>query len=396
MGGDITARSEYGRGSVFVATLTQIVAERRPMGDMAAASARRTDEQRITFTAPEAEVLVADDFPSNLLVTEGLLAPYRMRVFTCRNGREAVELARERPFDLILMDHMMPEMDGMEATRAVRAMSAEYCRTMPVVALTANAVSGMREMFLENGFNDFLAKPIDMAELDAVLKKWIPAGKRRSISEESEKTPEPAAGPEAAFPEIAGVDVAAGIARLGGSPDLYLELLETFRRDAEACLAALEKDPDQASLPPFITLAHSLKSALANIGATGLSQAAASLEKAGRNGEMSAVRGGLPPFRESLAVLTARIAKLPESYGSGDGGEQCGPELEETLIRLREALESGDYRAADDTLARLRSLPLTGKMRRTVSGIEDFILLAEFRKAADAVAALLECPSGRR
>jgi CheY-like chemotaxis protein len=183
MGGDITVRSEYGKGSVFVVTLEQAVARWEPMGDVNNVSASRAEVQRVTFIAPEAEVLIVDDLSSNLLVAEGLLAPYKMRVTTCPNGREAVELVRERPFDLILMDHMMPEMDGIEATRAVRAMGAEYCRTMPVVALTANAISGMREMFLENGFNDFLAKPIEVAKLDAVLKKWIPPGKLLAVDE---------------------------------------------------------------------------------------------------------------------------------------------------------------------------------------------------------------------
>ncbi|MDR3299206.1 MAG: response regulator, partial [Candidatus Accumulibacter sp.] len=179
MGGDITVTSEYGKGSVFTATLTQRVADRKPMGDMTRVMARREQPHSASFTAPEAEVLIVDDFTSNLLVAEGLLIPYKMRVFTCLNGREAVERVRERSFDLVFMDHMMPEMDGVEATRVIRAMKEERCRTLPIIALTANAVSGMREMFLENGFNDFLSKPIEVTKLDTVLEKWIPAGKRR-------------------------------------------------------------------------------------------------------------------------------------------------------------------------------------------------------------------------
>ncbi|MDR2668505.1 MAG: transporter substrate-binding domain-containing protein, partial [Desulfovibrio sp.] len=154
MGGDVTARSEYGKGSVFTAELIQIVEDPTAMGGPAGTTTTaRAERLRISFTAPEADVLIVDDLPGNLLVAEGLLAPYRMRIFTCLSGREAVELVRARPFDLVLMDHMMPEMDGVEATKAFRAMDEERCRTMPVVALTANAVSGMKEMFLANGFN---------------------------------------------------------------------------------------------------------------------------------------------------------------------------------------------------------------------------------------------------
>jgi signal transduction histidine kinase/CheY-like chemotaxis protein len=181
MDGDISVTSEYGKGSVFTAELTQGVVEHRPRK----ASAARKKPRTVSFIAPEADVLVVDDLRGNLLVAEGLLAPYRMRLVTCANGREAVDLVAKRPFDLVLMDHMMPVMGGVEATLAIRALNEERCRTMPVVALTASAVSGMREMFLENGFNDFLSKPIDVAQLDAVLLRWIPAGKRISMPEEA-------------------------------------------------------------------------------------------------------------------------------------------------------------------------------------------------------------------
>ncbi|MDR1686661.1 MAG: transporter substrate-binding domain-containing protein [Desulfovibrio sp.] len=180
MDGDVTATSEYGKGSVFTAALLQRVVERRLQSVSVAQEKTRT----VTFTAPEAEVLIVDDLPGNLLVAEGLLAPYRMRLFTCANGREAVDLVTERPFDLVLMDHMMPVMGGVEAMLAIRALNEARCRTMPVVALTADAVSGMREMFLENGFNDFLSKPVDVDRLDTVLRQWIPACKRISVPED--------------------------------------------------------------------------------------------------------------------------------------------------------------------------------------------------------------------
>ena len=180
MGGDITVASEYGKGSVFTATLIQAVDDWRPMGDLAATSATRAVEQRISFTAPEAEVLVVDDSPVNLMVAEGLLALYNMRISTCLNGREAVELVQARSFDLVFMDHMMPEMDGMEALAAIRALGGRFSE-LPIAVLTANIIAGMKEIFLANGFNDFLAKPIAHGELDALLQKWIPAAKRQNV-----------------------------------------------------------------------------------------------------------------------------------------------------------------------------------------------------------------------
>jgi signal transduction histidine kinase/CheY-like chemotaxis protein/HPt (histidine-containing phosphotransfer) domain-containing protein len=178
MGGDVAVRSEYGRGSVFTAELTQTVYDRQPMGDITGMKVKRMERRRIGFSAPEAELLVVDDVPANLLVAEGLLARYRARVTTCANGREAVDLVRTRPFDLVLMDHMMPVMDGVEATRAIRALDEERCRTMPVIALTAADALDIKEMFSANGFNDVLSKPVTPVGLDALLRRWIPAAKR--------------------------------------------------------------------------------------------------------------------------------------------------------------------------------------------------------------------------
>jgi signal transduction histidine kinase/DNA-binding NarL/FixJ family response regulator len=385
MGGDITAQSEYGKGSAFTATLTQTVADWKPIGKTSDITTTRVKMQRITFTAPEAEVLVVDDFPSNLLVAEGLLAPYGMRVFTCADGREAVAWVRERSFDLVLMDHMMPEMDGVEATLAIRGLDEEYGRTMPIVALTANAVAGMREMFLENGFNDFLAKPIETARLDAVLKEWIPADKQREAPEDDEKAQQ-----EPALPEIVGVNVTAGLARIGGSPRRYLELLEMFRRDVAAAFPALEREPDDpAVLRSFTTQVHALKSALANIGANDLSHAAALLEKAGREANTSIVRDTLPPFREELTALMAQITEFSASFHAANGEEGIDPAMKGVLARLREVLAAKDFAAIDAVLAQAQSLPVAGKVREAVSEIADFILMSDFRKAEDAIGKLL-------
>jgi CheY-like chemotaxis protein len=126
------------------------------------------------FTAPDAHILIVDDIPTNLKIAEKLLAPYGMRVSVCTGGAEAIRLTRENRYDIIFMDHMMPEMDGVEATGAIRALPDDYFKTVPIIALTANAVTGMREMFLENGFSDYLAKPIEINNLKEMIRRWIP------------------------------------------------------------------------------------------------------------------------------------------------------------------------------------------------------------------------------
>ncbi|MDR2499878.1 MAG: response regulator, partial [Treponema sp.] len=147
------------------------------------------------FTAPGARLLVVDDLPANLKVAEGLLAPYRAAVDACASGQESAELFKRNAYDVVFMDHMMPEMDGIEAASLMRSWEREKgFPAVPIIALTANAVSGMREMFLEQGFSDFLAKPIDVSKLDEILERWIPAGKRLKGGGGPPPTPPPRGG----------------------------------------------------------------------------------------------------------------------------------------------------------------------------------------------------------
>ncbi|MDR1922011.1 MAG: response regulator, partial [Candidatus Adiutrix sp.] len=165
MGGEVEVKSEYGRGSVFVATITQSFTDPRPMGALTESARGAQEAPGAGFVAPAARVLVVDDIAMNIAVAEGLLSPYQVKVDSCRSGEEAVRLIQEKRYDFILMDHMMPGMDGIETTRAVRALEGTYFKEVPIIALTANAMSGMREMFLENGFNDYISKPIELSAL---------------------------------------------------------------------------------------------------------------------------------------------------------------------------------------------------------------------------------------
>ncbi|MDR1396571.1 MAG: response regulator [Desulfarculales bacterium] len=394
MGGDVTAKSQYGQGSVFTAVLPQKVSDWKPMGEFVDIAVVKQEKQRVSFIAPEAQVMLVDDFPSNLLVAEGLLLPYRMQVFTCMNGRAAVEMVKTRSFDLILMDHMMPEMDGVEATQAIRALGEEFAR-LPIVALTANAVSGMREMFLEHGLNDFLSKPIDMNKLDAMLKRWIPAHKRRPVAAGEENTPEFPEDIQTLSLEIAGVDPSLGLARVGGLPGRYLELLETFCRDAQAALCRLAQAPhDEPSLRAFTTQVHALKSALLNIGATDLAQTAALLEKAGREAGWPEIHASLPSFREELAALKGRIGAILAPAFSRDHKAPLNPaeaalELEQCAEDLRAALTARDFAAIDACLERLQALPSREETRAIVSELADLVLIMEFEKAASKLAELI-------
>jgi CheY-like chemotaxis protein len=197
MGGTITAESEYGKGSVFSVQIPQQALGETIIGRETAESLRSfqfSGSRReygvnlIRHMMPYGKVLVVDDVEINLDVMTGILMSYRLRVDTALSGKEAIEMVRaEEPrYDLIFMDHMMPEMDGIETVRMIRKIDSDYTRAVPIIALTANAITGTREMFLENDFNDFISKPVDIKRLDAVLNRWI----RDKQSEETLKDAE--------------------------------------------------------------------------------------------------------------------------------------------------------------------------------------------------------------
>ncbi|MDR1654511.1 MAG: response regulator, partial [Treponema sp.] len=291
MGGSITAESEYGKGSVFRVTLPQGIVDGKSIGRELADNLRNLrfieDRNRsrgnslIRSWMPYGKVLVVDDVQTNLDVMAGLLMPYGLRVDTALSGREAVERIRaeEIRYDLVFMDHMMPEMDGIEAARIIRnGIGGGYARTVPLIVLTANAIAGNREMFLENGFNDFIAKPIDIKRLDIVLNQWV----RDIQSEETLKEAESQArewkdyrvhggtgGAKGAVDgegrwllehPVEGVDFRAALTLYGNSGAALMPILTSFVAHTPALLEKLDGYAEH-SLKDYAVEVHGLKGA---------------------------------------------------------------------------------------------------------------------------------------
>ncbi|MDR1508093.1 MAG: response regulator [Synergistaceae bacterium] len=377
MGGDVSVSSVFGEGSVFTAILTQKVMDGEPIGEMdeGVYDAYEARDVQISFTAPEARVLIADDIETNLKVVEGLLAPYGMKVQLCGGGADAVRMAREGVYDIIFMDHMMPGMDGIEATAAIRATGGEYFRTVPIIALTANAISGMRETFLQNGFNDFLSKPIEISKLNEIMERWIPKEKKRAV-----QTPKMSASQAEAGLYIEGLNTSFGLASTGGTMERYMKVLELYCRDAEKRLETLSNAPDENGLASFITQVHALKSASASIGASGLSEKAAMLEDAGKRGDIAAISDGLSGFREALSQTVKHIRDALSSKEGAPEDEISA--LDKTaLIRLKEALEAEDIGNVDRLIAGLSRKPLGDAAGDSLSRISDLALVGEFKEA---------------
>jgi CheY-like chemotaxis protein/anti-sigma regulatory factor (Ser/Thr protein kinase) len=386
MGGDVFTESEYGKGSVFTIVLPQEILDSSPIGDINAFSVRAGEEQAIRFTVPEAKILIVDDNATNLKVAEGLLAPYKMQIDCCLSGEESVELSQENDYDIIFMDHMMPGIDGVEAAKLIR----ESRPKTPIVALTANAISGMREMFLENGFNDFLAKPIVISKLNHIISTWIPREKRvMTVQNEKEENV-----PEAPLPPIEGVNTSAGITMMGGSAELYRDVLVLFCKDAGKRLQTLQKMPEESELVLFTTQVHSLKSAAGSIGAAALSEGAALLEDAGKRSDLTFITKHLPAFNKSLTAVVEGIrTALPEA-GDGSDDDSAADNAAAVwdragLLRLKETLEKEDVDAADSILTELLTAASGTPAKRTLDNIAELILLFEYKGAVSIIDSLL-------
>ena len=352
----------------------------------------------IRYSFPRARMLVVDDISTNLKVAEGLLAPYCSVIDTCLSGAEAIELVKHINYDIVFMDHMMPDMDGIEATAIIREwekekrLKNENYKNIPIVALTANAVSGVREMFIEKGFNDFIAKPIDVSKLDESINRWISKDKRElgktSASGKNNS------GRSINIPKIYGIDVQKGISMTGGSEAGYYSVLAIFRKDAQNRLKILRKTIETEGMKSFIINVHALKSAAAAIGAQEVSEEAARLESAGRAGDEAYIHAHLDMFIGQLSKLIDGLTYALEAEKAENDIEKNSKagnndQIISLLKKLEEALVSQKAELIDNLIDDIYKQPLDEKTRESVDSISDDVLMTEFNKAIKTIKELM-------
>lgn len=308
------------------------------------------------FVAPTAHILVVDDNAMNLKVIEGLLGNYQIKVTTATSGREALEKIEQADYDFVFMDHMMPEMDGVETLHRIRKKVGTYYRKVPVIALTANAIAGTRERFLTEGFADFLEKPIEVSVLERVLKrnlaeeKLIPVevqkrrmaaaeggagNEERPVGDEApdESAGEKKAGSEEAYdggeaPEesfaVGDLDVQKGILYCGGLEN-YQKILERYSERGDENLKQLQDFFEKQDWENYTIAVHGIKSAMLSIGAIQLSEMAKKLEQAGKADDIASILQD----HETLAEEYQHVIKLLREYTGVGPAEEKAPENQE-------------------------------------------------------------------
>lgn len=331
-----------------------------------------TEAFEINFEAPDANILIVDDNVTNLTVAEGLLEPLKMNITTCSSPTESIELIKKFHYDLIFMDHMMPGMDGVETTHRIRALDGDYFKNVPIIALTANAISGVADIFLEEGMNDFVSKPIEMITITSTLKKWLPKefihelgnGEIFHANPDTEKAP-----------VIKGLDTNIGV-KYTGSVKLYMRVLKDYYRDiAETAdlISFYEKGKDYDN---YKILVHSLKSTSKTIGATELSELAASLESAAANNNTSFIH----THTEQLLTIYRNLETILEPYINDDSSmsddnlsDIDNTKLIELLGHLINAMENLDFNTSTELIEEIGQYKYSERELELFHNIKDCV-----------------------
>jgi len=326
MGSSLHVESAYGEGSDFSFRLRQKVVRWEPLGDYEAAYHAAVSSHKIykeKFTAPDAHVLVVDDTAMNLDVFKSLLKRTKVQIMTALSGEECLQLTRKHRYDLIFLDHMMPEKDGIQTYHEMREDAENLNAQVPTICLTANAISGAREKYLAEGFNDYLTKPIDADKLEEMLIRYLPQDKVVITKEKKgEETVQQQEDTVKEIPEFlydaSGIDPDAGVRNCGSAED-YMSVLAVFYSSIKAESEAIEKFYGEKDLHNYTIKVHALKSSARIVGALDLSEKAKRLEDAGNAEDTAYIDANTAPllkeyraFADTLAPVFERKDDLPD------------------------------------------------------------------------------------
>ena len=282
---------------------------------------------------------MVDDNFVNLMVAEGLLNKFKIQVTTATGGFEAIDLVMKyQNFDLILMDHMMPQIDGVDTVKLIRNTNNIYCKKVPIVAFSANAVKEAQLMFLNNGFNDFLAKPIELKALKQLLLKWIPKEKQEKVENSSydeQNTPSIQLSGDKSELRFKTLDVKLGLASCMNDKNAFKEILTIFAKSGSKNINLITNCAKMGDIRNFTTYVHSVKSSAKSIGAMKLSDLSYNLEMAGKNNDWQFINANL---REYLELYKKVINEIYMNLGLSASPEPQQPKKNVTQNEFRDRL----------------------------------------------------------
>jgi len=381
MNGTISVESVYGEGSTFTVTIPQKVIDREPL-NLEEARSKQEKMMKEKFKPSEVkingerQVLVVDDNEINLMLATHLLQPYNLTVDTATSGREALDKAKEKEYHLIFMDHMMPEMDGVEATAELRKCEPEYCKSVPVVALTANAVDGAREELLAAGFDDYMAKPINVRQLEEILCRYLGVKEEQGDNGQAEMP---------ATLSLDGIDCIGAMKKMHLTEEAYLGILKNYYKDFGKAMRRIMDAKIRGDIKNFVIDVHGVKSSSAAIGAMELSEYAQRLEAAGKEENSEYIEVHM----EEFVLCASKILKvLGDFFGEEDNRnkETELSVLEKTWLEaMRQACEEMDSATAEALLEQIKQKRFTEQENELVKQIGEYVNQFDY----DEVIALL-------
>ncbi len=368
MGGELKCDSIYGEGSTFYFSAEQEIIDAEGIGEYTESSPDTEKSKYLPeFIAPEGRVLVVDDNDMNLQVIKGLLKRTRLKLTTATSGKECLEKLKEQSFHLVLLDHMMPEMDGIQTCAGIRKDFPE----LPVIALTANAATSGKDFYREAGFQDYLAKPVEADKIEKTIKKYLPS----DILEEPEEGDAPEA--EEVLPdnmawlnETEGISVKDGIRFCGGA-DSFLNSLRTFYDTLSDNAETIGNARSAGDIEMYTIKVHALKSSARIIGAGELSEMARALEDAGKSGDLDYIDANTDPLLRKYREYKEKLQRLSEKNEDDERELIPREELEDAYAALREFIPGMDYDAVEMVLSQVEEFRLPA---------EDSIVLEEMKK----------------
>lgn len=396
MGGVIEVESEYGKGSRFFFTIEQTIIDPTPVSAVNYNGQKDNvteKEAECLFIAPEAHILLVDDNELNLVVAKELLKPLRMQIDTAENGLQAVKMVRGSQYDLVLMDHMMPVMDGIEAAKAIRALPEDKYQKLPIIALTANAMVDARKEFLNAGMNGFVAKPIDFARICNQLKLWLPKDLVRDVPKEEAKK---LLADDLSDREIQPEDPQMGFSfeegvKHCGSKAALMKTIRIFYRTIDSKADKIEQCLKEGLISDYVVEVHALKSSALLIGAVPLSEAAKELEGYGKQGKTELLEEKTPDllamYRDFKDILKPYADKEEAARQEASNGEWC-----QALQQIHQCIEQFDLDGVDRIMEQLEEYQVPECIRESMDQLRVYVAdvsLEEIMELTDTMTGLL-------
>jgi signal transduction histidine kinase len=383
MDGSISVESSYGGGSTFTLRIRQGFAGSTPIGAKTVDNLKNftyTDKKRDRKTRlfrsqlPHARVLIVDDVQTNLDVSKGMMELYGMTVDCVTNGQASIDLIRkgEKKYDAIFMDHMMPGMDGIEAMKRIRQIGTDYAQSIPIIALTANAIAGNDVLFIKEGFQAFLSKPIDTTTLDNIIKRWIGNGSM------SNSQSEPKNGMFDGI-SINGLDIDKGLSRFDDNNIMYLKVIKSYSHNTKQLLQKIIAFSEniENNIDEYIITIHGIKGSSYNIFANTIGKKAEELEKAARTRDLQFIAEN----NGELAKLMQNLINDIEAFT--DNVELDIPEKEspdsELLRQLKEECAKFNMDGVNNIMKELEKYKYTQGQELT-TWLREQVTLMEFSK----------------